>query len=237
LAYYNEIDDIKEVFFAKDLPNWELYNGRIKNRPAGDRKIPNLIDSFGGDDISQSWDSLEGTLNRVSAKGGNAMLFLGPIHDKPKFAIPISLSTKTMTRQTGQQNNGAYIGARSVGDTIADKMKIYDLERRIQDMEGSRQGSFWEQIGERFAQEIDPNTVVGMITGLLTQNMPSVQPNINGSPPVEMPESENDESIDNAINEMVELLESNMSKAEMLRFLNKTTAAIKANPELIKNLK
>lgn len=237
MAYYSDIQDVKAVFFKKEIPHWELYNGRIKNRPAAERKVTNLINASDADDLDSAWHELEETLNMVSSKGGNAMLFLGPHSDPPKFAVPIRLSTKTMTRETGISVNGRATSVTGFDSVLNDKLAIYDLQRQVEDLKQSQVGGFWDQLGQRFAEQIDPNTIIGIVGSLLGKQIPNTT-QVAG--PMDDGEHETDEpaQLQSAVENVVGVLSQHMSsEAEISAFLNKMSKTISDNPAILQQLK
>lgn len=240
MAFYSNIEDVKEVFLKKDVPDWELYNGKPRNRPGESTRYKYLLSESSSDDLHSSWLELEEALNRVSAKGGNGTLFLGPKDQTPVLLLPIRFSVQTMTRQTGN-NSAGVTGIRSMNETLEDKMKIYDLQRRLEDVENAS-GGIWDSIGQSVAEKIDPNTIVNAVTMLITSM--AGKANVNGTQDVSQPiENVNNEiagelpAVSDSVNEIVSVLNNELGdEKESAKFLSRMAEMIKQNPAIIKNL-
>jgi len=239
MAFYSNIQDVKEVFFKKSIPDWELYNGKPRNRPGESTRYKYLLSESESDDLNSSWLELEDSLNRISAKGGNGTLFLGHKDKAPVLLVPIRFSTETMTRQTGTRQG--INGIRSMGETLEDKMKIYDLQRRLDDIENANTG-VWDTIGQSVAERIDPNTIVNAVSMLIASL--AGKSGVNGVQNSVIPTaSEGDnttdrtEPVSQSIEDIVNVLNQELgSEEETAKFLSRMAEMIRQNPAIIKNL-
>lgn len=247
MAYYSDLEHIKAVFFEKEIPDWEFYRGTNINKPPVEKRFSRLIDeSPEGAGIDESWNQLEDVLNRVSYKGGKAVLFLGPKGETPVFALPISLSKHTMsqpptfaTGQRGGISSQQYysVGARGFSETLDDKMRIYDLERQLE----SGSGDMWTQIGQSVLEKIDPNTIAlalsNLITGLTGKpvQMPNIQAAQQTAPKVgAASEDDLEGAIENLMGTVSNALGDDPEK--MKRLFDNLDTMIKTNPAILKQL-
>lgn len=248
MAYYSDLEHIKSVFFEKEIPDWEFYRGTNTNRPPVEKRFTRLIDeSPEGAGLDESWNQLEDVLNRVSYKGGKAVLFLGQKGEQPAFALPISLSKHTMsqpptfaTGQRGGISSQQYysVGARSYDQTLADKMKIYDLERQLQDGQG---GDMWSQIGQTLLERIDPNTIVLAVSNLISSltGKPVTAPNIQmKEQPEKIGQKADGEELEESIERLMQTISQNLDDdpEKMKKLFDNLSRMVETNPGMIKQL-
>ena len=251
MAYYSDLEHIKSAFFEKEIPDWEFYRGTNTNKPPVEKRFTRLIDeSPEGAGLDESWNQLEDVLNRVSYKGGKAVLFLGPKGEHPVFAIPISLSKHTMsqpptfaTGQRGGISSQQYysVGARSVDQTLADKMRIYDLEHQLQNDQG---GDMWSQIGQTLLERIDPNTIVLAVSNLISSltgkplmPTPITQSNTSGEQ-YKVGQKADGEDLEESIERLMQTISQNLDDDpdRMKKLFDNLERMVATNPAMIKQL-
>lgn len=243
MAYYSSIDDIREKFEELNAEQWQLYNGKAKNRPKPEVKYRFLLDEYTGNGSEESFSHLENVLNRVSLKGGNATLFIGRDDQTPVLIMPISLSSKTTTRQVAGQvagQAGAMPGIRGFNDTLSDKLAIYDLQRKLADMENASQGSFLERIGERVLDNISPDLLVAGITAIISKvaGVPVQMPAAVQGAPTAGAQTDFTPGLDESIDRLVDALSGSFEdEREMIQFIDKMTNTVKNNPAILKQLR
>lgn len=248
MAYYSEIENIRAAFFQKEQPEWEFFRGTNTNKPLHEKKAQRLIDeSPDGAGLDESWNYLEEVLNRISYKGGKAVLFVGPKEENASFVMPISLSKHTMSEPpvfaTGQRGGlhygqGAGIGARSYDQTLSDKMKIYDLERRLEDAQFS---GTWSAIGQTLLEKIDPNTIVlalsNLISGLTGKNIniPTME---EKKPTAGEIGGKAEEQLENSIERLMETIsrQFNNDPEKMKKLFDGLNDMVEKNPAILKQL-
>ena len=250
MAYYSDIEHIKTAFLEKGLNEWELYSGTKTTRPNVDQKFRFLIDeSAEGVELEESYNQLEDVLNRVSYKGGKAVLMLGNKDEKPAFVMPILLSKHTMTTppefdtgQRGGYNQGTSLGARSLNETLADKMRIYDLERQLENSGG---GDVWSQIGNTIIEKIDPNMIVLAVSNLIAGitgksiEMPKpapTEPAKVGSIPAA--DNRSEDELEESIERLMQTVSSNLNDdpEKMKKLFENLEAMVRTNPAMLKQL-
>lgn len=243
MAYYSSIEDIREKFEELSAEQWQLYNGKAKNRPKPEVKYRFLLDEYREGGTEDAFNHLENTLNRVSLKGGNATLFIGPDDQTPVLVMPIALSNKTTTRQVaGTQVTGMnqQAGYRNFNDTLSDKLAIYDLQKKIADMENSSSGSFIERIGERVLDNISPDLLVAGLTAIISKvagvpvQMPAA---VQGAPAADQ-QTDFTPGLDDAVDRLIDALSGSFDdEREMIQFIDKMTNTVKNNPAILKQLR
>jgi hypothetical protein len=257
MAFYSTLEDIKAGFFDGENPNWELHNGKPAVRPTGGTRYKTLIaESEDGDSMEQSWQRLENALDRISAKGGNAIVYIGDKEEDPVFSIPISLSTKTSSRGPGSSQEGPYRYNQLAGlglpydikTAIEKERELWELKKTVEELQAGT-GSVWEQIGQKIIESVDVNALISGLMGFASQVSGKGQnsPQAEQQPPtmsIQKPDTEaspgatiHDEEIEDKVDNLLDELEKHMDKQEMRKFLDNITQVVKTNPGMLKSLK
>lgn len=157
--------------------------------------------------------------------------------------MPIALSSKTTTRQvagtqvTGMNNQAGY---RNFNDTLSDKLAIYDLQKKIADMENSSSGSFLERIGERVLDNISPDLLVAGLTAIISKvaGVPVQMPaSVQGAPAADQ-QTDFTPGLDDAVDRLIDALSGSFdNEREMIQFIDKMTNTVKNNPAILKQLR
>lgn len=257
MAFYSNISDIRETFFEHSPKAWEMHNGKPSQRPSAGRYKSLIAESDDSDDLESSWGRLESALDRVSPKGGNAMIYFFREKDNDPFlSVPVSLSLKTSTRQNETEERrsrisgspGLYGLPYDLKTAIEKERELWELKKQVEDMQGAQPGGIWEQIGQKIISEIDVNSLVNTIVGIVARvgakpenNIPQFQFQAQPPPqPQAIPEhltddgnDEPDEIEEKAI-DLIESLENHMSRKELSEFLGKLKKTVDENPAVLK---
>lgn len=255
MAFYSILSDIRETFFEHSPKSWEMHNGKPSQRPSAGRYKSLIAESDDSDDLESSWGRLESALDRVSPKGGNAMIYFFREKDNDPFlSVPVSLSLKTSTRQNEPTERQSRIGAGpglyglpyDLKTALDKERELWDLKKQIEEMQSAQPGGIWEQIGQKIISEIDVNSLVNTLVGIVAKvgakpenNFPQFQVQVPTQPQVipqhatDTGEDEPDEIEEKTI-DLLESLENHMSKKELSEFLGKLKKTVDENPAVLK---
>lgn len=187
--YYDNIQDIKEVFdeFTRGggASSWILVDGK---GTAGYPKRGSNVLYRQGDDIhpGESWNILHGKLTSFQNRGGYAKLYVGNAENHIQF--PIYFPHLNERQQGGSVGIG---GAPGLGfqQALNDKMRIYELERKIEDLANQpRAGGILERVGERVLEDENflpaaTQLLTALVTRVSGQQPQGISP--QGTPAIE----------------------------------------------------
>lgn len=255
MAFYSNIQDIRETFFEHSPKSWEMHNGKPSQRPTAGRYKSLIAESDDADDLESSWGRLENALDRVSPKGGNAMIYFFREKDNDPFlSVPVSLSTKTSSRGGEEPERrarlsgpGLYGLPYDLKTAIEKERELWELKKLVEEMQNSQPGGIWEQIGQKLISEIDVNSLVNTIVGIVAKvgarpdtNYPQFQAQTPTTPPQVIPQHATDtgedepDEIEEKTIDLLESLENHMSRKELSEFLEKLKKTVDENPAVLK---
>lgn len=186
-AALRSIPDIREWFFQMKLPYWSLWNGHGKDLK--DRAAYNSVIQ----DLDESWEVLENTLNRKSPSGGRLTVF---VTEKWGSSVGATEFIEFANQISGIQSinsPGQFgIGGKSMEVYIAEqvdaKIESIEKDRRIAELEaalkeketGSGINALLNRIGNNFPVETVLVDVINKFLGINSTVPPATA--INGTP-------------------------------------------------------
>lgn len=246
MVFVDNIQDIKETFFELQQPQFKLYNGKPKaTYPSGRSATSNLLYNQNDPnmDLTDAWNRLEPQLARFAGRGGYANLWVGT-KDGDHYNIPIYFPHRNepgnMQNQTGVAGMPQAYGPYGINAVLEDKMRIYDLEHKIDEVANSQN----QGIGQRLIDRILENdalvanllsTFTSAMLGGIPRNYRPPQP-VQGQKPevgAELPPVD----VSELGLHFVERIKSGFStEAEMQGYLNKVADLFSRDPETMKRV-
>ena len=179
-SYINNVDDLQAWFELIDCAKWNLYRGHHERLPQTSLIFKQEDDAM---TVAESFTLMRRLMEQSSHGGGYFTVYVPGRSANKGYTQKIVLNTNAnasvagMPALAGHPAAMGYIPAEEVDRRITEALEKQEMQRRIEDLEGAREGnmSIGESMANRFMESFDFNLLAPAINAFVTGIMPQKQ--------------------------------------------------------------
>lgn len=195
------LDDLQTWFTGLKHPRWNLYRGHQERKGHSTLIYKQTDESL---DMATSWDTLRNMIEMNSGTGGQFTVYVPTVaNGNQGMSVLVSINMQqhsgrgTMPAVSGTGYGLGMIPVEKVQEEIQKERKIWELEKRLEDMESAQEAGLGiNDILKENLRGIDFNPIISGIVAMAAQRfgvMPGVQ--LQGTPADMAPEEEPHEGL------------------------------------------
>lgn len=246
-SYFSDLEAVKQWFDLNKIPKWNLYRGHL-DKMYGNKMIYRQEDDTL--DMDESWSLLRSMIENNSANGGQFTIYV-PSSNAGNQGLSVHVELNMdQHRQPGRGvavsgYGGGYglgmIPKEEVREMVAQERKVWELERRLEDMEASQEAGLGiGDIIKSQLQGVDLGPIIAGIGNLIMAKAVGAGVTLQGVPGEDkyQPPTEGQYHYDGArLKPILDTIRPHFGEdEEFYNFLQNVAIMIANNPVLLKNM-
>lgn len=237
-TYISDISAVETWFRQLGKPNWKLLRG-FHDKTRGKASI--YVQDQEGMDMDEAWELLQNMIEINSSGGGQFTIFVPTSTSGQGQSIFLQIGEVGSTgspKVAGAPAVG-YVPKSEVAELIAKERKMWELERRLEDMEAAAGANAeWTDVIKEKIAEVDLTPVIAGLTQMFARRGVSLQ-GTQGDyqpPQAEAPADGYQYDGDRLMPILDDIHNHFSTQDEFLAFLEALRDMFVQNPELYKNM-